>query len=71
MLVPQAAFGFSLVWSVGGSCDADSRLKFDSFLRDIISGRLKEHPIPAAVGRWDCTFDDKGLVYDYSYEVLL
>ncbi|XP_048874195.1 dynein axonemal heavy chain 12 isoform X2 [Brienomyrus brachyistius] len=64
----MAAFGFSLVWSVGGSCDTDSRLKFDSFLRDIISGRLKEHPVPAAVGRWDCAFDDKGLVYDYSYE---
>uniref|UniRef100_A0A8B9LEL4 Dynein axonemal heavy chain 12 n=1 Tax=Astyanax mexicanus TaxID=7994 RepID=A0A8B9LEL4_ASTMX len=42
----QAAFAFSLVWSIGGSCDRDSRERFDQFLREILSGKLEEHPIP-------------------------
>ncbi|KAG9269584.1 dynein heavy chain 12, axonemal [Astyanax mexicanus] len=64
----MAAFAFSLVWSIGGSCDRDSRERFDQFLREILSGKLEEHPIPAAVSKWECPFNDKGLVYDYSYE---
>ena len=65
----QAAFGFSLVWSVGGSCDADSRERFDDFLREILLGKSQQHPIPASVSKWECPFEEKGLVYDYSYEV--
>ncbi|KAK5863728.1 hypothetical protein PBY51_000737 [Eleginops maclovinus] len=63
----MAAFAFSLVWSVGGSCDADSREKFSEFFRETVSGKT-EHPIPASVGKWECPMDDKGLVYDYYYE---
>jgi len=65
----QAAIAFALVWSVGGCCDTDSRSRFDQFLREIISGNAKDYPIPATVSRWECPFDEKGLVYDYSYEV--
>ncbi|XP_077070519.1 dynein axonemal heavy chain 12 [Siphateles boraxobius] len=64
----KAAFAFALVWSVGGCCDTDSRSRFDQFLREIVSGNAEDHPIPATVSRWECPFDDKGLVYDYSYE---
>lgn len=32
-------------------------------------GKLEEHPVPVAVSKWECPFDEKGLVYDYSYEV--
>uniref|UniRef100_A0A3B4UUS5 Dynein axonemal heavy chain 12 n=1 Tax=Seriola dumerili TaxID=41447 RepID=A0A3B4UUS5_SERDU len=62
------SFGFSLVWSVGGSCDADSREKFSEFFRVAVSGKTEEYPIPATVGKWECPMDDKGLVYDYFYE---
>lgn len=55
------------MWSVGGCCDTDSRSRFDQFLREIVSGKAEKHPIP--VSRWECPFDEKGLVYDYSYEV--
>ncbi|KAI5612480.1 dynein heavy chain 12, axonemal isoform X1 [Silurus asotus] len=62
------AFAFSLVWSVGGSCDGDSRERFDKFLREILIGQSEKHPIPAAVSKWECPFNEKGLVYDYYYE---
>ena len=67
----QAAFAFSLVWSVGGSCDTGGRTHFDYFLREILSGNSKEDPLPSALAKWECPFDEKGLVYDYSYEVCL
>lgn len=57
------------MWSVGGSCDGDSRERFDKFFREIIKGKSDKHPIPAAVSKWECPFEEKGLVYDYSYEV--
>uniref|UniRef100_A0A3Q4BIM9 Dynein axonemal heavy chain 12 n=1 Tax=Mola mola TaxID=94237 RepID=A0A3Q4BIM9_MOLML len=63
-----AAFAFSMVWSVGGSCDAGSREKFSDFFREIVSGKSEEHPIPATVGKWECPMDEEGLVYDYFYE---
>uniref|UniRef100_A0A8C1QLQ3 Dynein axonemal heavy chain 12 n=1 Tax=Cyprinus carpio TaxID=7962 RepID=A0A8C1QLQ3_CYPCA len=61
-------FAFALVWSVGGCCDTDSQGRFDQFLREIISGKAENYPIPATVSRWECQFEEKGLVYDYSYE---
>ncbi|XP_069580748.1 dynein axonemal heavy chain 12 [Brachyistius frenatus] len=64
----MAAFAFSLVWSVGGSCDADSREKFSDFFRVTVSGETEGHPIPESVGKWQCPMDEKGLVYDYFYE---
>ncbi|XP_028438243.1 dynein heavy chain 12, axonemal isoform X1 [Perca flavescens] len=64
----MASFAFSLVWSIGGSCNADSREKFSDFFRMTVSGRTEEHPIPATVAKWECPMDDKGLVYDYFYE---
>ncbi|RXM97062.1 Dynein heavy chain 12, axonemal [Acipenser ruthenus] len=69
LLANTAAFVFSLTWSVGGSCDTDSRVKFDSFLKEIVAGKSEDHPIPATIVKWECPFDEKGLVYDYSYEV--
>uniref|UniRef100_A0A3Q3B332 Dynein axonemal heavy chain 12 n=1 Tax=Kryptolebias marmoratus TaxID=37003 RepID=A0A3Q3B332_KRYMA len=64
----MAAFAFSLVWSVGGACDADSRERFSEFFRLTVSGKAKENPIPETVGKWPCPMDKKGLVYDYFYE---
>uniref|UniRef100_A0A8C9Y8Q9 Dynein axonemal heavy chain 12 n=1 Tax=Sander lucioperca TaxID=283035 RepID=A0A8C9Y8Q9_SANLU len=64
----EASFAFSLVWSIGGSCNADSREKFSDFFRMTVSGKTEEHPIPATVAKWECPMDDKGLVYDYFYE---
>ncbi|XP_019392438.1 PREDICTED: dynein heavy chain 12, axonemal [Crocodylus porosus] len=65
----MACFAFSLIWSIGGSCDSDSRVIFDAFLREIVAGKSESSPVPPVVGKWDCPFDDKGLVYDYMYEL--
>nr|DBA18657.1 TPA: hypothetical protein GDO54_016881 [Pyxicephalus adspersus] len=65
----MACFAFSMVWSVGGCCDADSRNKFDAFLKEITAGKNEQNPIPASIGKWECPFDDKGLVYDFTYEL--
>ncbi|XP_072136530.1 dynein axonemal heavy chain 12 isoform X2 [Mobula birostris] len=64
----MAAFAFSLVWSIGASCDKASRTVFDTFLREIVSLKSSYGPIPASVGKWECPFEEKGLVYDYMYE---
>nr|XP_014432906.1 dynein heavy chain 12, axonemal isoform X1 [Pelodiscus sinensis] len=65
----MACFAFSMVWSIGGTCDSDSRVLFDNFTRDVLAGKSEAHPVPPAVGKWDCPFDEKGLVYDYMYEL--
>uniref|UniRef100_A0A8D1JTD3 Dynein axonemal heavy chain 12 n=1 Tax=Sus scrofa TaxID=9823 RepID=A0A8D1JTD3_PIG len=50
-----ACFIFSLIWSIGGSCDTDGRLVFDIYIRLVIQGKDENNPIP----------DSVGLVYDY------
>jgi len=47
-------FLFALVWSVGATCDGDSRKKFDHYLRERISEEKLTMPFP-----------EGGLVYDY------
>lgn len=37
----DSLFVFSLVWSVGASCDRPSAIKFDSFLRQLLAGQVQ------------------------------
>jgi hypothetical protein len=66
----QNSFLFSLVWSIGASIDTDSRPKFDTFLRDLLTGKDEKHPIPASIGKIDNAFPTDGLVYDFLFEVI-
>lgn len=45
---------FSLIWSVGASCDNDGRIKFNEWLRQKIEKNQLKMPFPP-----------QGLVYDY------
>ena len=50
-------FFFALVWSVGGTCDGDSRQKFDRFLRN----KMQQVKVAAVCclcvgGRWACVW---------------
>ncbi|XP_032094987.1 dynein heavy chain 12, axonemal [Thamnophis elegans] len=62
-------FAFAMIWSIGATCDSDGRIIFDNFMRDIVIGKLDEHPIPASIGKWEHSFEEKGLVYDYRFEL--
>lgn len=37
----DSLFVFSLVWSIGASCDRASAVKFDSFLRQLLAGTVQ------------------------------
>ena len=38
----QGIFVFSLVWSVGASCNDSGRVKFDAVVREVLNGPLSE-----------------------------
>uniref|UniRef100_A0A8C0ZKV4 Dynein axonemal heavy chain 12 n=1 Tax=Cyanistes caeruleus TaxID=156563 RepID=A0A8C0ZKV4_CYACU len=63
----QGCFAFATIWSIGGTCDGDSRTIFDNFLRETLSGKSETNPVPENLGTWECPLEEKGLVYDYVY----
>ncbi|XP_068019795.1 dynein axonemal heavy chain 12 isoform X1 [Melanerpes formicivorus] len=65
----MGCFAFATVWSIGGTCDSDSRIIFDNFLRETLAGKSELNPIPPSVGKWECPFKEEGLVYDYLFEL--
>uniref|UniRef100_A0A803VKC7 Dynein axonemal heavy chain 12 n=1 Tax=Ficedula albicollis TaxID=59894 RepID=A0A803VKC7_FICAL len=65
----MGCFAFATIWSIGGTCDGDSRTIFDNFLRETLSGTSETNPVPENLGKWECPLEEKGLVYDYVYEV--
>ena len=65
----QSSFLFALPWSLGALIDLDGRVKFDQYIRDLLAGKMEDHPVPKSVGKIEVPFPDTGLVYDYCYEV--
>lgn len=64
----QASVLFALTWTVGGTLDSDSRVKFDTFIRSLLTGKNESFPYPAGAGRWECHLPADGTLYDYVYE---
>lgn len=69
MVYFQSSFFFGIVWSIGATCDADSRIKFDAMFKDLMSGKMEECPIPAFIGKIDCPMPADHSVYEYMFEV--
>ncbi|KAK2152282.1 hypothetical protein LSH36_335g03002 [Paralvinella palmiformis] len=53
----DAWFCFSFIWTIGATCDTDSRVKFDKWMRDMMKKANVDLPFP-----------DEGLVYDYQLD---
>lgn len=45
----QGLFLFSLIWGLAGTITGDSRKKFDTFLRDFLTGAMEEYPKPKSI----------------------
>ncbi|KAM8934175.1 dynein axonemal heavy chain 7 [Pelodytes ibericus] len=72
----EGAFLFSLIWSIGGSCKEDDRLKFDKLLREIMEGPLSEetrirfkilHPVDPPEKPFTVPIPKENTVYDYRF----
>ncbi|ODM99586.1 Dynein heavy chain 7, axonemal [Orchesella cincta] len=60
---------FATIWSVAGILDTDSRIKFDTFIRFLVSGKDTAHPFPESMPpKFETTFPNDGSVYDWQYE---
>ncbi|XP_021267492.1 dynein heavy chain 3, axonemal isoform X1 [Numida meleagris] len=64
----QGLFLFALVWTIGGTIDADSRKKFDLFYRNLLMGMDDGNPRPKNVKiTRNNIFPEKGTVYDFYF----
>ena len=62
-------FVFCHIWSVGGTLDGPSRVKFDEFFRELIEGRVSEFPKPSLlIVQKNYLIPKKGSIYDYFFD---
>ncbi|XP_067137533.1 LOW QUALITY PROTEIN: dynein axonemal heavy chain 7-like [Centruroides vittatus] len=64
----SGCFIFSLTWSIGGMLDSESRIKFSTFIGQIINGMLKSYPIPENIGKVEMKIPPSDTVYHYAFE---
>lgn len=64
------AYMFATVWTIGATVDEEGREKFSIFLKELISGKNSNYPVPSEVGlKIDIPYPKEGSVYDYKYLV--
>ncbi|XP_075250490.1 dynein axonemal heavy chain 3-like isoform X2 [Convolutriloba macropyga] len=64
----QNLFTFSLVWTLGGTMNGDSRSKFDVFFRDLTNGLNDEYPKPKSVKiNKNNNFPDRSSVFEFYF----
>ncbi|XP_066465573.1 dynein axonemal heavy chain 3 [Tiliqua scincoides] len=64
----QGLFLFALVWTIGGTINAESRKKFDHFYRNILMGMDDDNPRPKSVKLTKThLFPERGTVYDFYF----
>lgn len=60
---------FSIPWSIAAVVDNDGRQKFDSFYKELLSGKNESCPVPKSVGKFDVPMPDAMSCYDVFFEV--
>ncbi|KAJ3048328.1 Dynein heavy chain 7, axonemal, partial [Rhizophlyctis rosea] len=63
----QGIFLFSLVWAVGASVNEAGRVKFNEFLRGLLTGMNATAPMPHGLAL-EAALPASGTVYDYVFE---
>ena len=72
----EGMFFFALIWSIGITCDSNSRTKFDSFLRKVITSGINDkekrefnllNAVPPPSRAYSAVFPDSLTVYDYQF----
>ncbi|XP_022235690.1 dynein heavy chain 3, axonemal-like, partial [Limulus polyphemus] len=68
-LALQSLFVFAVLWSFGGSMDAESRVRFDEMYRLLLSGENENFPKPKSfrLGKSQL-FPENGLAFDYMFD---
>ena len=60
---------FAIPWSFAAVSESDSRVKFDLFLRDLLTDKNEDFRVPASIGKLEGLFPDVGRVQDFCFEV--
>ncbi|KAL5473898.1 hypothetical protein EMCRGX_G028462 [Ephydatia muelleri] len=64
----QCLFLFSLIWTLGGTMNGDSRKKFDVFFRTLVTGADPEHPKPKSFKlNKSNLFPERNTVFDFFF----
>lgn len=62
----QALFLFAVVWSIGASLPTESRVRFDAYFRDLVSGVDANNPKPKTIKLTKAnSFPERQTVYDF------
>ncbi|CAH8492971.1 unnamed protein product, partial [Dicrocoelium dendriticum] len=65
----HAIFMFSVVWSLGTVLPTESRVRFDAFFRDLVSGTNVAHPKPKTIKLTKSnSFPERLTVYDFWFD---
>ncbi|XP_071745459.1 dynein axonemal heavy chain 12 [Lepeophtheirus salmonis] len=65
----QAAIVVSIVWTMGSTLTIPDRSKFDVYLRDILSGKKQEYPLPPSLNnKFDAIPPSEGTIYDFIFD---
>ncbi|XP_970084.2 dynein axonemal heavy chain 12 [Tribolium castaneum] len=63
----QAALIQAGLWGLGCVLDSDSKIKFDTFYKQLWRNQIEECPYPASMEKLELNIPIEGLLYDYSY----
>ena len=66
----EGLFVYGLIWSVGGNTDSEGKIKFDQFMRQLVSGQCTDVKEEFLKKKINISPPEKGTVFDYlfSYE---